>query len=413
MRAARIYCTRLLLISIFFIAGYTTYSQRITTFKEDLIGNKLILLKGFPDTLTIGSFQLIVEQYERGGVFDAVTKSYRQLSGIGRIKFGCQPTFPFPWWDVVWKEVLMKPVAIRVVDSVRADNNVISIRDAAYLGIQARPGSTVEILLPHINNRPVELARYLTDITPIRRLSGIRVEFKNLTVSVTKAGATKGIVTAGVATYPSELSVPDSLVLSVSSGFQLAISSLTIFHNQPAQAVAKLILPSSLTANNQCRAGTLNLGTIQLSQQCEFYKELPDSTYGVFGVGPTTLGIAGRGYVVDFSTVKQYIPSGKPLPWKGVVLINGGSKGSPVEPVVSNMGYLQGQFKFSNGLVESNGLTATFTNIVPFKYQTSHPLGYTIGYVTAEVRVAASKISGGFLQNGTIQLPNSAVRQIK
>src|SRR3984893_19270448 len=59
--------------------------------KGDLIANKYFLIKGFPDTLMMGAFRIIVEEYDKGGSWDAISKTYQKLNGIGRIQFNCFP----------------------------------------------------------------------------------------------------------------------------------------------------------------------------------------------------------------------------------------------------------------------------------------------------------------------------------
>lgn len=376
----------------------------------NIIGDKIYLFKGYPDTLKMGEFTIYVEEYDKGGRYDALSKTYRGLSGIGRIRFTCQRRFPF--FDVLLKDAVLKPYSVSIVDTIKNPQTEISPRDAVILGIKAQVNSTVEIMLPHYGSKAADLSRYLNDVAAVKRPEGIRVRFKNLTVGVLKPGATVGTVVEGIATYPSDPPIPTPpFELNIAPGFILQVDSLAVFPNRPTKAIARLVLPNSLTAGEACRAATLGLGVIQLSARCEFYKELLDSTYGTFGVGATTLAIAGRGYVADFSSLRQYIPSGKPLAWKGVALLNGQSKGSPSGTVVSNIGYLQGSYSFALGLVQNTGLLASFNSSGLYRYTSSQPLGYNISFNTALVHVSASAVTGGFVRNGVIDLPRTAVRQ--
>lgn len=379
--------------------------------KGDIINNKTLFLKGYPDTLTIGAYQLIVEQYDKGGRWNALTKTYTGLTGIGRIQFNCGRRIVFPFPFDIWKGAVMKPVSVKIVDTVREESNEISIRDASLLGIKPLAGSQVELMLPHFGERTIALSRYLTDVVTVRRIEGIRVQFTDLTVRALQQGATKGLVIAGTATYPSDPPVPAvPFTLNIANGFQLQVSALTFHPTRDAVATAKLILPPSLTSNEDCAGAMLNLGTITISPRCEFYKELPDSTYGIFNVGQTTLGIRGRGYIVDFSTTRTYAPAGKPLSWKGVVLPEGESPGTPGDTVISNIGYMQAHYGFVQGFVESTGLTASFLNKSPYSFGTTQPLGYNIKFGNANVNVAASRVTGGSLTQGTVTLPRTAIR---
>ena len=393
------------------VQAQITINPKLTTGIGDVIGNPIFLFRGYPDTLAMGEFTLYVEAYDKGGRWDAATKTYRDLSGIGRIRFTCQNR----WWqpfDRVRKDAVFKSLSVRIVDSVREVGTEISIRDAATLGIRAKQGATVELMVPHIGDKAIDLSTYLNQVATVRRPAGIRVRFTGLTVSVAKAGATQGLVTEGVAAYPSELPVPEPpFSLNVATGFQLNVDTFTIFPKNPAIAKGQLVLPNSLTSGEQCRAATLDLGTFVLSAKCEFYKELPAANYGIFGVGNTTLGIEGRGYVVDFSSTLTYAPIGKPIAWKGVTLIEGISKGKPSGTVLSNIGYLQNELRFQRGIVESWGLNAVFNSIIPYRFAALQPLGYDIESNVSQVRVDSSAVASGTLQNCKITLPRKAVRQ--
>ena len=377
----------------------------------DVIGNKFYFLKGFPDTLVMGQFTIVVEEYDKGGNWEEASKTYQHLNGIGRIQFTCYKPVVFPWAAAIWKDAVMKPVLVTIVDSV-VENNQLTVKDATLLGLKTQTGTQVELMVPHYGDKAVDLSRYLTDVIAVKKPEGIRVRFTDLTVKALKQGAALGAVLTGIARYPSDPPIPATpFRLNIAAGFQLEVSALTISPIKGSAATARLILPPSLTQNNDCDGAGLDLGTIALSKNCEFYKELPDSNYGVFNVGATTLGISGRGYVVDFSSALTYAPVAKPAAWKGVVLLNGGSKGSPIDSVVSNIGYLQAPYAFSLGLVESTGLSALFTNTAPYRYGTTQPFGYTLEFNTAQINVAASQVTGGFLRNGTASLPRTAVRQ--
>ena len=413
----KLWCKALLLLLSILLPGYVNQLQsqvlKPPPFNRpiDVIGNKFYFIKGFPDTLIMGQFIIITEEYDKGGNWDEASKTYQHLNGIGRVQFSCQKPLVFPWAAAIWKDAVMKPVLVKVVDSV-VDNNQLTVNDAALLGLKTQVGTQVELMLPHYADKAVDLSRYLTDVLAVKKPEGIRVRFTDITVKAIKQGASRGAVLAGIARYPSDPPIPEApFRLNVAPGFQLEVSALVISPIKGSAATARLILPPSLSQDNNCEGAALDLGSIALSPKCEFYKELPDSNYGVFNVGATTLGVAGRGYVVDFSSALTYAPVAKPAAWKGVVLLKGDSKGSPVDSVISNIGYLQAPYAFTLGLVESTGLSAVFNNTAPYRYGTTQPFGYTLAFATAQVTVAASQVSGGFLRNGTAALPRSAVRQ--
>jgi hypothetical protein len=372
---------------------------------QNVIGDRFLLRQNYPDTLLVGGFTLIVERYTSNGTWNPRLNTYTGLSGYGRVKFNCQRNF-FPW-GVLWNEAIFKPLNVTIAETIRNPQREISIRDARQLGIEARIGQQVELQVPHLGDRAVDLVGYLNDrFNPAPE--GIRVQFTNASVRVPALNARRGSIIVGDCTYPTDPPVPQPPVnLNVAPGFQLQIDSLTIGPLRTA-AVAKLVLPNSLTAGTECRAATLNLGTILINANCEFYKELLDSTFA-FGVGNTTLNVQGRGFVADFSSTQTYAPSGKPLAWKGVFLLAGASAGT-ASGVVSNIGYLQARYNFTAGLVESTGLFANFNCNTPYRYNTTVPADYTVGFNQAQIRVEKSAVVSGNLNTGTLVLPKRGAR---
>ncbi|MGO4293678.1 hypothetical protein [Chitinophaga sp. RAB17] len=374
----------------------------------NLLNNPYFLLKEFPDTLIMGGFKLVVEEYE-SGEWSPLSGGYIHLTGLARIQFSCSAS---PWWQhYISATAVMQPVMVAVVDSVRnANGEEISIRDATALGIRTSIGSKVELLLPHEGVTATSFSRYLNEMAGLKRPEGIRVRFTDLTVHVPGRYAATGTVQTGTAQYPTDPAIPIApFSLNVHPGFRLEVSSLTI-SQRGASAVAKLILPNSLAATGNCGGAALDLGNINLSPQCEFYKARPDSTYGEFGIGATTLSIQGTGYIADFSSTAAYVPSGQPNSWKGVWLLAGHSKGLPAGSVISNIGYLQADYAFSTALIESNGLTAGMVSS-PYRYASSQPAGYDIAFHTGKVIVRASSISSGLLEESVVTLPRTAIRR--
>jgi len=395
------------------VTAKDTLPKRDVITNPNIFNDKNIIVQvRFPDTLEIGAYSIVVEEYDKGGVWNNSSKLYEHLNGIGRIKFNCLPVYSI--WPGIWKNAVMKPVKMRVVDKPIAGENEISVKDAASLGLATQPGSDVAIDMPHFNDKAIDISRYIKDIKGIKPPApeGIRVRFTDCSVSVVKAGATKGDVLSGIAKYPTEPAIPAvPFTLNISPGFQLEVSAISFSPGSDPLVTARLVLPSSITQNIACAAGRLDLGNFRLSPTCEFYKELPGNNYGVFGIGNTTLAIGGRGYVVDFSSSLTYGPSGKPATWKGVTLIQGESRGSPSGSVVSNIGYLQADYTFSNGIIESGGLTANFRNTAPYGYGATQPYGYLIEFDNAIVNVESSLVAGGTITQGKITLPKTAVRQ--
>lgn len=393
------------------ITAKDTVPKKDVIINPNIITNPNIIIQvRYPDTLNIGAYSIVVEEYDKGGEWDKISGAFIHLDGIGRVKFNCPPVFTV--WPGLWKNAVMKPVKLMVVDRLFPRENEISTKDAATLGLNTQPGSEVELEMPHYNDRAIDLSKYIKDVKGTKTPEGIRVRFSDLSVSVVKMGATSGTVLSGIAKYPTEPAIPAvPFTLNVSPGFTLEVSGITFSPGQNPLVTAQLLLPVSITQNSACARGRLDLGSFRLSPSCEFYKELPGDNYGIFGIGNTTLAIDGRGYVVDFSSSQTYGPSGKPASWKGVVLMQGESRGSTYGTVISNIGYMQADYTFSNGIIESSGLTATFRNAAPYSYGAAQPYGYLIEFNNAVVNVASSQVAGGSINPAKIILPKTAVRQ--
>ncbi|MBL7795856.1 MAG: hypothetical protein JNJ90_05065 [Saprospiraceae bacterium] len=372
---------------------------------KDQIADRFTLRRGYPDTLLLGGFTIVVEKYTKTARWDANLKRFSGLTGYGRVKFSCQNHF-FPWGGL-WRDAIFQSVTVAVVDSVRNFKTEISVRDAAVLGLPNKAGERVELQLPVFRGKVIDLSDYLNDLYPNKQPEGIRVAFEDLTVQMSAGRSKTGTVLSGVATYPTVPPIPQPPVtLPVAAGFTLEVDTFTIT-SVGAIAEAKLVLPNSLTAGAECRAATLDLGEILLSQRCEFYRELPDSTFA-FGIGRTTMFAVGRGFVADFSSTKTYGPSGKPNPWKGVYLFAGESAGTPAG-VISNIGYLQARYTFPNGLVEGDGLWANFECARPYRYRTVQPAGYNLGFESAQLTVQRSGVQSGSLNIVKAVLPKTGV----
>lgn len=233
------------------------------------------------------------------------------------------------------------------------------------------------------------------------RWPGVTVHFTGVTTHPLRRGY--GTVSAGMATG-------GGFSLNVAPGFSLEVDTVTIRPGQNAEAGARLRLPATLSGTGDCQGAAIGLGTISLTNACEFYKVLPDSNYGVFTVGNTTLAVHGRGYVADFSATQSYAADGHPAAWKGVDLLNGGSDGSPGDTVLSNTGYLQGHYLYTLASVDAGGLAATMVLAQPYTYAPAQPLGYIVTFDTARLVLDSSQVFSGLMLGGRIRLPRTAAR---
>lgn len=371
--------------------------------------DNIFLLSRYPDTLTIGTYSIVVEDYDKGGNWNERARNYTGLSGTGRITFNCPGFFFFN--PGIWKGAVMKNVQYNVVANVSNQEDEITVKDAAALGISAQPGTKVDVAVPHINEKAMDISRYIADLKTPKKKEGLLVRFTDCTVAVAKSGSTSGVITTGTAAYPTRPADPAvPLLVTIAPGFSLSISSVVFSPGADPLVNARLLLPASLSQTGECTQAHLDLGSFRLPANCEFYKEYAGTKYGAYGVGNTTMFIGGKGYVVDFSSSQSYAGTAKPANWKGVVLLNGKTEEVPADEVVSNTGYLQASYGFTYGLVESSGLTADLTLLSPYHFRTTQPYDYTINFNTATINIESCKITGGFLRDGKVTLPATAVQ---
>lgn len=381
-----------------------------TTSVEGIIGRRPVLLKTFPDSLQLGAYMLIVDKYESEGTWNETDLTCSSLNGTGFIRLKCPEILTII--PGLWKDAQLKPVSFRVVETVRNPEQEISLQDAAKIDLQQKAGSDIEIMMPHYNNKAVRVSDYMKEMIKQKTDLGIPVKFNNLTVKVANIGDKKGNVLSGNAKFPiTDDAIHAPYSLNIHPGFTLKISEITFTPKLDPLAKAILELPPTLAAGTACARSYLDLPNIRISANCEFYHEFTNENFGPFGIGNTQLNIEGKGFVADFSSTKSYTASGKPSGWKGVVLLSGESSGLASGSVVSNTGYLYARYLFTNGWIETTGMTGAFSLAAPYSYETLQPLGYTLEFNTATLNVAASQITGGEIRNGKATLPRTAVRQ--
>jgi hypothetical protein len=368
-----------------------------------------------PDTLNFGNFVVVVDSFISRGNYNVATQTFTGLTGIGRIHFGCQrPLIIFgPVQPVQVQPAQLKPIApaasklqtVHVVDQVSDPTRQVSVSQAEALGMHLQAGEQFQVQTPIPQN--TNLATVLRNVTFFQ--PGVTVRFDGVTTHPLRAGY--GDASAGTASYPASPGA-GPFTLDVATGFRLEVDTMTIRPGQDAAATGRLWLPTSLSGPGNCQGASIGLGTISLSNACEFYKELPDSNYGTWGVGNTTLAVHGRGYVADFSSTQHYSGDPHPVTWKGVDLLNGSSDGTTTDTVLSNTGYLQGHYTYPLGWVDGGGLAASFVLARPYVYNASQPLGYTITFDTARINVDSSQVINGLIVGGKIALPRTAARLI-
>lgn len=366
-----------------------------------------------PDTILMGEFVIVVERYDSLGRFVRVPRSFENLSGIGRVLFDCQRIrFPFDWGSIL-NGAPLTAHKLTVVDSVLHPAHEISLQDARMFDKNIQRGQPITLNLPiqevSQGGKLADLISQLRQAYAFNRPTGIRVQFQN--VNVTYNPLKKGwVATAGGAEYPSKEPVPTPPFTLDIEGFQLEVAALKIPPTGAATAKARLLLPDLISSGADCARAYVDLGAINLSPKCEFYKAMPGVAYGSWGIGASTLVVSGRGYTADFSSTTGTAPGGGPVTWKGLIVNNGSSEGATDWSVYSNTGYLNAGYDYSVASITKTGFSGQLATTKAYGYYIVQPFGYAVRMNTASLTLKDNKISAGSLKDCVIALPADAVR---
>ncbi len=360
-----------------------------------------------PVVLMAGTFRIVVEQLDRPST--SIDPSLP--SGIGRIRFTCMPVvFPFPW-PGLHQTVRQFAVVAKETNPLAQ----ISIEDALLVDPEVQLGGTIRLTLPvRTSTKQISADKelLLNLLRGPHGLPGIRVHFHDVKWNGPVAPVV--VLTGGVATYPTTPAIPHvPALLRIEPGFKLGIDSLVI---TPARAEVRgsVLLPDCMVSATSCTQSSLPLPWTPITATCELYREVPDSAFGPLYVGETGIQILGRGYTIDFSSVRSNTTVTPPLAnnWKGVVLSRGDTPNPPRDTMISNRGYVKAKYNFTNGLITTSGLEARLNLAAPFVFETLEPIGYYVrlrppdGFIT----LSACCVSGGQFRGDSIRLPLAAIR---
>jgi len=363
--------------------------------------------KLIPQTLIAGSFSIAVEEYDR----PSRSVNPRLPSGIGRVKFTCPPVvFPFPW-----RSLRQIEKQFTVVQTITDSATQIDLAEAQLVNPSAKTGEKIQLQLP----QRADASRQLVDRNILIGLykglkgpQGLRVRFRDVEWSGPLAPTV--VLTEGTAWYPTRPAIPAvPAQITIEPGFSLAIDSLVITPSK-ASVRGSILLPPCIVSTSACTRSSVSLPWTTVTAHCEFYQEVPDSSFGPFSIGETGIRISGRGYTIDFSSTHSNSTVLPPLgnAWKGVVLKSGATPDPPAETILSNRGYLKAKYTFANGLITSTGLDARLDLAAQFAFGTVEPIGYLVtmrppdGYL----RLAACGVLRGQFLAGEIHLPMAAIR---
>ena len=172
-------------------------------------------------------------------------------------------------------------------------------------------------------------------------------------------------------------------------------------------AVAEVRLPGGLSDAGSCAPATIDLGTIAMTPNCDFYIERPKQAFGPWLLGDTGMVVEGTGFVLDLSSTASRAPW--PPDFRALTLLAGTATGEKYVPEPCNTGYLRGLYSYTNALVLSSGFFGSISLSKPVTFAALNPLGQTFTFNDGAMDVWYSRIVSGEMKAGVTQFPPDAV----
>lgn len=350
----------------------------------------------------IAEFDLMVDpKTVRQGKPDPGDGIVREVSGRGWVRIpGARPTVldPSPKGPRFVH-------AVEVVTQVVHPETEISLADAQVLRSGAAIGETVEIAFDadRAQLRGIVDSGSVTgwlDSDPLAALAA--VEFTDLAVDIARH-----VVVDGEVTYPVAGLLPPPLRIEI-AGFTLVISRFSIFALRGFRASASVILPPGVTDAASCGPAVIDLGRIALSPTGDCFFDEPDREYGPWLLGDTGMVIGGTGFTLDLSLTAS--APGWPMPWRGLVLVDGTASGEQHVPDPCNSGYLRGTYSFHEATIDAAGFGGLLQLTAPISFTALNPFGQPFTFSSGELTVQQSAIAAGVFNDGRTDLPPTAVR---
>lgn len=364
--------------------------------------------RDMPDTLFLGNFTLIVNRYDDKGTFDFSSNRTSGASGTAQIHFNCGLHYLIPAFTG-GLHILAQPFT--VVETVVDPATEISLVEAQKIDPTAKPGIELDLHLSQASIDKYGLLKakdqVIGSLQPLPPKSGITVRFSEATIAPGER-LTSGNILAGYASYPTAAPFPEVPAKLFVEGFRVALDSLHIT-TLGASAEAELHLPVSLIDGEGCGPAVIDLGTISISPDCQFYKAMPDSLFGPFTTDQTGMLFEGQGIIADFNKTTSPPGYGLAADWRGVILKTGQTINANFGTVVSNSGYLQAEYRFDDALVTWFGLKARFNLNAAYQFKTLVPYDYTVSLSGGYIEVDSSRVQGGKITSGQLRAPEKAV----
>ncbi|MBN2357318.1 hypothetical protein JXO59_14480, partial [candidate division KSB1 bacterium] len=268
--------------------------------------------RNLPDTLLIGDFVLLVDQYIDKGVWAFKKQQATGLSGAAWTNFDC----------ILYLESIITVTGFQVVAQVVDPVKQIGIEDAKIVKPDVHIGDTVDLqlYLDDKTDQNILAARdeYIKTAKTFTPEGQVLVHFDSLTIVSVSGRPNLGRVTDGIAAYPTKVVYPKSLSLSVDN-FTAYIDSLLLTADG-ASADITLKFPPNIASDSTCKPAKLPLGMTTITPKCEFYAETAMPSYGPWIMGEMGMAVSGTDSIIaDFSSTTS--PLSKNASWMGVVLM--------------------------------------------------------------------------------------------
>ena len=360
-----------------------------------------------PKTLLIGDFKLTVDRYENMGRLDILNKVIVGASGTAWVNFSCTTINIYPFHPRGTSLITRK---FKIVSFVTDPETQINLKEAQIIKKFARVGENLEIKLPALSKSRKDIIQAKSELLKKleaegrRRKGDVLVRFDRVTIKKESGRGNMGRIINGRAYFPTRNPLPKIIRLSV-KGFAILIDRL-ILSPDASEAHVVLELPGDIVSPENCRPAKLDIGTVTISPDCEFYSDNPAS-FGPWILGDTGILAAGNGYIADFSSSRS--PPSKQNSWKGLLLKRGVASGNPLIPENSNTGYLTGKYEFNNAIVTRLGFNGMLVLSMQHEFHPIYPIGYTITIDGGNIKISASSIISGSLGPGVIETPTLSV----
>jgi len=150
-----------------------------------------------------------------------------------------------------------------------------------------------------------------------------------------------------------------------------------------------------------CEPAELGPFISRLSPLPDIHKELTVADRGPYRLGETGIIIQSKKEVlIDLS--RTITPS------KVEIKMNRGETIEQPGMDTCNTGYLYGKYTFNNGVLKSDGFSATFELASPWKFWSLIPMGFEVNLTGGELEIEKCKVKNGKFVNGDIVLPSDS-----